>query len=53
MPTTLENEAIATVETRPPRQIGRVISVEDWALIRWLVAEGVRGGRQVAWGEII
>lgn len=30
----LENEAIATVETRPPRQIGWVIPVEDWALIR-------------------
>lgn len=26
---------------RPPRQIGWVISVEDWALIRRLVAEGV------------
>jgi DNA invertase Pin-like site-specific DNA recombinase len=26
---------------RPPRQIGWVISVEDWALIRRLVADGV------------
>jgi transposase len=32
---------------RPPRQIGRVISVEDWALIRRLVADGVPQ-RQVA-----
>jgi len=32
---------------RPPRQIGWVISVEDWALIRRLVAEGVPQ-RQVA-----
>ena len=32
---------------RPPRQIGWVISVEDWALIRRLVADGVPQ-RQVA-----
>jgi transposase len=32
---------------RPPRQIGWVISVEDWALIRQLVADGVPQ-RQVA-----
>src|SRR5438270_3888541 len=32
---------------RPPRQIGWVISVEDWALIRRLVADGVPR-RQVA-----
>src|ERR1700761_412320 len=32
---------------RPPRQIGWVISVEDWALIRRLVADGVPK-RQVA-----
>ena len=32
---------------RPPRQIGWVISVEDWALIRRLVAEGIPQ-RQVA-----
>src|SRR4029453_15494619 len=32
---------------RPPRQSGWVISVEDWALIRRLVAEGVPR-RQVA-----
>jgi hypothetical protein len=45
--TTLENEAIATVGNGPPRQIGWVISVEDWALIRRLVADGVPR-RQVA-----
>jgi Helix-turn-helix domain of resolvase len=32
---------------RPPRQIGWVISVEDWALIRRLVADGIPQ-RQVA-----
>src|SRR4029453_1895098 len=32
---------------RPPRQIGWVISVEDWALVRRLVADGVPR-RQVA-----
>jgi Helix-turn-helix domain of resolvase len=32
---------------RPPRQIGWVISVEDWALVRRLVADGVPQ-RQVA-----
>jgi DNA invertase Pin-like site-specific DNA recombinase len=32
---------------RPPGQIGWVISVEDWALIRRLVADGVPQ-RQVA-----
>jgi hypothetical protein len=37
----------AAVKTRPPRQIGRVISVEDWALDRRLVADGVPQ-RQVA-----
>ena len=35
------------LKTRPPRQIGWVISVEDWALIRRLVADGVPQ-RQVA-----
>lgn len=35
------------MKTRPPRQIGWVISVEDWALIRRLVADGVPQ-RQVA-----
>ena len=35
------------LKTRPPRQIGWVISVEDWALIRRLVADGVPR-RQVA-----
>ena len=43
MSTTLENEAMATVENEATqtRQIGWVISVEDWALIRRLVADGV------------
>jgi DNA invertase Pin-like site-specific DNA recombinase len=45
--TTLEDEAMATLETRPPRQIGWVISVEDEALVRRLVADGVPR-RQVA-----
>jgi Mu transposase, C-terminal domain/Helix-turn-helix domain of resolvase len=39
---------------RPPRQIGWVISVEDWALIRRLVAEGVpqrRVARQLGIGR--
>jgi hypothetical protein len=45
--TTLGNEALATVENEAPRQIGWVISVEDWALIRRLVADGVPQ-RQVA-----
>jgi hypothetical protein len=45
--TTLENEAIATAENEATRQIGWVISVEDWALIRGLVADGVPR-RQVA-----
>ena len=44
--TTLENEAMATVQDEA-RQIGWVISVKDWALIRRLVAEGVPQ-RQVA-----
>ena len=35
------------MKTRPPRQIGWVISVEHWALIRRLVADGVPQ-RQVA-----
>lgn len=35
------------LKARPPRQIGWVISVEDWALIRRLVADGVPQ-RQVA-----
>jgi len=35
------------LKTGPPRQIGWVISVEDWALIRRLVADGVPQ-RQVA-----
>ncbi len=45
--TTLENEAIATLEAEATRQIGWVISMEDWALIRRLVADGVPQ-RQVA-----
>ena len=45
--TTFENGATATVENEAPRQIGWVISVEDWALIRRLVADGVPQ-RQVA-----
>src|SRR5215470_4056869 len=39
---------------RPPRQIGWVISVEDWALIRRLVADGVpqrRVARQLGVGR--
>jgi hypothetical protein len=39
---------------RPPRQIGWVISVEDWALIRRLVADGVpqrRVARQLGIGR--
>ncbi|MET0886696.1 MAG: helix-turn-helix domain-containing protein [Mycetocola sp.] len=34
-------------ETRPPRQFGWVISVEDWELIRRLVPDGIPQ-RQVA-----
>ena len=41
MSTTLENEAGTTVENEATRQVGSVISVEDWALIRRLVADGV------------
>src|SRR2546421_390379 len=39
---------------RPPRQIGWVISVEDWALIRRLVADGGpqrQGARQLGIGR--
>ena len=39
---------------RPPRQIGWVISVEDWALVRRLVADGVpqrRVARQLGIGR--
>src|SRR5262249_1172186 len=36
---------------RPPRQIGWVISVEDWALIRRRWAGGVRAGElALQWG---
>jgi hypothetical protein len=38
--TTLGDEAIATVENEPTGQTGWVISLEDWALIRRLVADG-------------
>lgn len=38
---TFENEAVAMVENEATRQIGWVICVEDWALIRRLVADGV------------
>lgn len=45
--TALEDEAIATAENEATQTDWRVISVEDWALIRRLVADGVPQ-RQVA-----
>jgi hypothetical protein len=44
---TVENEAVPTVENKATHTDGWVISVEDWALIRRLVADGVPR-RQVA-----
>ena len=51
--TALESQAITTVETRPPRQIGWVIAVEDRALIRRLVVDGVpHVGSRGIWGPV-